>query len=291
MPATALSGILLRVPLHKVSLLLVALGLFAALTVAPAAGAAISGKRAKAFATEIAKLGPRVAGSTVERKAGAMVAAELAEQGYRVRRQAVALPEGGRSLNVVGRSPGPLRVIVVAHLDGVSAGPAANDNASGVAVLLELARALKGERGLLLAAVGAEERADTGSSIHLGSARLARGLAPQIKARVEFALSLDMVGVGARLAVRGIETEANGSSIQLLDAIRSSGRQARYEPDSGVSDHVELTRAGIPATWLQYRFDEACWHQACDTAERLKSWKLRAAGRVALRAVRTALDG
>ena len=33
---------------------------------------------------------------------------------------------------------------------------AANDNASGVAVLMELARALNAQRGLLLAAVGAE---------------------------------------------------------------------------------------------------------------------------------------
>ena len=180
---------------------------------------------------------------------------------------------------------------MVAHLDGVSGTDAANDNASGVAVLVELARALKGQRGLLLAAVGAEERRDTGSSIHLGSARLARSLAPQVKARVRFALSLDMVGVGGRLAVRGIEPGANSSSTQLLDAIRATGRQARYEPDSGVSDHRELMQAGIPATWLQYRFDTACWHQPCDTANRLKTWKLCAAGRVAVRAVRTALQG
>ena len=178
------------------------------------AHAAISGKRAKAFATQIAELGPRVAGSATERAAGQIVADAFAELGYRVRKQAVPLPRGGRSLNVVARSPGPLRIIVVAHLDGVSGTDAANDNASGVAVLMELARALKKQRGLLLAAVGAEERRDTGSSIHLGSARLARALAPQVKARVRFALSLDMVGVGGRLAVRGIEPSANSSSTQ-----------------------------------------------------------------------------
>ncbi|MGI9657333.1 MAG: M28 family peptidase, partial [Gaiellaceae bacterium] len=136
-------------PLHRLTLLVLTLTLFGGLAAAPAAPAAISGKRAKTFATVIAELGPRVAGSAVEREAGSLVATQLQELGYRVRRQAVPLPNGGRSLNVVARSPGPLRVIVVAHLDGVSGTDAANDNASGVAVMVELARALRGERGLL----------------------------------------------------------------------------------------------------------------------------------------------
>lgn len=262
-----------------------------ALVIASDSSAAISGKRAKAFAVEIASLGPRVAGSAAERKAGGRVARALVRLGYRVRKQAVALPDGGRSRNIVARSPGPLHVVIVAHLDGVSAGPAANDNASGVAVMLELARALRGERGLLIAAVGAEERVETGSPVHLGSDRLARALAPSTRARVRLAVSLDMVGVGGRLTVRGIESAPNSSASQLLDAIRSSGGRARYRQDSGVSDHAELTRAGIPAAWLQYRFDAACWHEACDRAARLKTWKLRTAGRVTLRAVRSALAG
>ncbi len=161
------------------------------------ARAAISGKRAKAFAAEIAAFGLRVAGSSAERLVGDVVADAFGELGYRVRKQAVPLPEGGRSRNIIARSSGPLRVIVVAHLDGVGAGPAANDNGSGVAVMLELARALRGERGLLFAAVGAEERVESGSPIHLGSARLARALAASVKKRVRLAVSLDMVGVGA----------------------------------------------------------------------------------------------
>ena len=100
-----------------------------------------------------------------------------------------------------------------------------------------------------------------------------------------------MVGVGARLTARGIEAGPNSSATQLVDAMSARGHRARYEQDSGVSDHAELTRAGIPAAWLQYRFDQACWHRACDTADRLRTWKLRAAGRVALSAARTALNG
>ena len=43
----------------------------------------------------------------------------LDDLGYDVTVQRFPLPEGRSSLNVVGRTPGPLRVIIVAHMDGV----------------------------------------------------------------------------------------------------------------------------------------------------------------------------
>jgi Peptidase family M28 len=51
---------------------------------------------------------------------------------------------------------------VVAHLDGVSAGSAANDNGSGVGALVEVARELGEAPGVLYAALGAEEQVMTG---------------------------------------------------------------------------------------------------------------------------------
>ncbi|MBI4171986.1 MAG: M28 family peptidase, partial [Actinobacteria bacterium] len=74
------------------------------------------------------------------------------------------------------------RVLLVAHLDTVHDGPGASDNGSGVAVLLELARALRGEVGVLLAVTGAEERVETGSRTHLGAVRLLRGLSREGRA-------------------------------------------------------------------------------------------------------------
>ncbi len=257
---------------------------------ASADGARISGKRAKELAIRLAALGPRVAGTESERRAAELIGDDLRALGYRVRRQAVPLPAGGVSRNVVARTKGKLRVIVVAHLDGVSATPAANDNASGVAVLLELARVLQGTRGLLLAAVGAEERVESGSPIHLGSARLAQNLPLKARQGVRVALSLDMVGVGARLVVRGIEPVPNASARLVLDTAAARRTKTFYAQDSGLSDHVELTRAGMPAAWLQYRFDSACWHRPCDTPDRLRPWKLGAAGRLALATVRAALS-
>jgi aminopeptidase YwaD len=237
-------------------------------------------QRAKATVATIAALGPRPAGSATERRAGRLVSARLRALGYRVVTQSFPLPRGGTSQNIVGfTSPRP-RVVIVAHLDGVSAGPAANDNASGVAVLLEVARALRGRPGVLVAALGAEERPQTGSHLHLGSGRLLAGISRAGRQRIRLALSLDMVGVGPTFNVRGIEATPNRSARLALERSRALGLGAWYLPGSQ-SDHAEMSRAGLPAAWIQWRWDP-CWHTACDVASRVEPLKLLAAYRLAL---------
>jgi hypothetical protein len=269
----------------------IALGVAAAvlltLTAAPAEGA-ISGTAAKNWAGRIASLGQRPAGGAHERQAGEMVRTRLIQLGYSTGLQRFYLPNGRRSRNVVGRTPGPTRVIIVAHIDGVWGTPAANDNASGVAVMLEVARELRGVPGVLVAALGAEERHVTGSSLHLGSVRFLHFLSRAERRAVRFAVSLDMVGVGATLHVRGIEASPNRSARLALRRARALGIRATYLRDSGQSDHAEMSRGRLPAAWLQWRWD-ACWHEPCDRIRRLKRGKLRTAGRVALSAARAAL--
>lgn len=239
----------------------------------------VSGRRAKQAVLAIAALGPRPAGSAAERRAGDIVAARFRALGLQITFQSFALPRGGRSRNVVGTTGGPMRVLVVAHLDGVRAGPAANDNGSGIAALLEIARAARDREGLVVAALGAEERVETGSSLHLGSARLVRGLSGAERGRIRFALSLDMVGVGRTLHVRGLEGAPNRSARLALARARALGIRATYLRDTGLSDHAELTRAGVPAAWLQWRTD-GCWHLACDVADRVQGRKIAAAARL-----------
>jgi hypothetical protein len=258
----------------------------AALALVPAAEGrpGFDAGRAHSTVRQIAALGPRPAGSAVERAVGRIVAARLRAAGYRVVVQAVPLPRGGRSLNVVALPRGPVRAVVTAHLDGVSEGPAANDNASGLAVLLELARDTAPRDGVLFAALGAEERAETGSRLHLGAARLLRGFSAAGRRRIGLALNLDMVGVGPRLHVRGIEAAPNRSARAALEAARRLGQRATYLRDPGWSDHAELTRAGVPAAWIQWR-EDACWHRSCDRADRVVPAKLRAAAAVTLAAL------
>jgi len=240
---------------------------------------AFNGHQAKRWAGELAALGPRPAGKKHERQAGAIVRERLLALGYNVETQRFRLPEGGRSRNVVGRTPGPLEVIIVAHMDGMPRTTAANDNASGVGVTLMLAQYLRDEPGILVAALGAEERRNTGAGWHLGSRKLVRSLTSAEKESVRLALSIDMVGVGWALNVRGLEARPNRSARKLLRAADALGISATYLRDTGQSDHDDLTRGGVPAAWIEWRWDP-CWHMPCDRIHRLRPWKLRQAGRV-----------
>jgi aminopeptidase S len=248
-----------------------------------------AGVRAKQTVRALTVLGPRVAGSVTELRAARVVRARFARLGLTAVVQRVRLPRGGFSRNLVFRSRGgPVRAIVVAHLDGVSAGPAANDNGSGVGALVEVARELGKTPGVLFAALGAEEQVMTGSSLHLGSARLLRSLTRAERRGVRVALSLDMVGYGPELNVRGIELRGpNRSARAALAAARAIGIRATYLPDRGLSDHEELTRGGVPAAWIEWRWDP-CWHSACDRVGRLDTTKLSAVIRLTAHAVRAA---
>jgi len=179
--------------------------------------AAIPGLEAKEWAAKIARLGERPAGGLNERRAAEIVRRRLATLGYSVNVQRFTLPNGRTSRNVVGRTAGPVRVIIVAHMDGVHGTQAANDNASGVGVMLTVARFLAGEDGVLVAAMGAEERMVTGSSWHLGSRRLTSGFSAAQKAGVRLALSIDMVGFGPTLNIRGLEANANRLARLLIE--------------------------------------------------------------------------
>ena len=126
------------------------------------------------------------------------IAAHLAEAGARVTAQAYAVEGAGHYRNVIGWF-GPAsgdRVIVGAHYDAAGPFPGADDNASGVAGLLELASMLGGNRTLTarvdLVAFTLEEPPyyDTewmGSVLHAASLR-GDGVA------VRAMLALEMIG-------------------------------------------------------------------------------------------------
>jgi Zn-dependent M28 family amino/carboxypeptidase len=97
-----------------------------------------------------------------------LCADRLTELGYTVERY-----DFGDGVNVIGRLPGTTRpdevVIVSAHYDSIPNSNGADDNASGVAAVLETARLLAGEkhaRTLLMACWDQEEPAVYGSYVY-----------------------------------------------------------------------------------------------------------------------------
>ncbi|HWA26603.1 MAG TPA: M28 family peptidase [Lacunisphaera sp.] len=130
-------------------------------------------------------------------KALAYIEAKLREAGGRVERQAFPTSSGTFE-NVVahfGPETGP-RYVVGAHFDSCGPQPGADDNASGVAGLLELAALLGKETALPahfeLVAYNLEEPPFFAGP-HMGSAVHARRL-KEAKADVALMLSLEMIG-------------------------------------------------------------------------------------------------
>lgn len=143
--------------------------------------------------------------------------------------------------NVIARAPGAAtcRILVGAHFDTVPGAPGANDNASGTANTLELARAFAvsgPDARLCFAFFGAEE-----SGLH-GSRALAARLrdAGQLP---RYMVNLDVTGIGQRVEVIG-DTPAAALAIELARAAGLDAVRSQLPPNSG-SDHMSFADVGV----------------------------------------------
>ncbi len=195
-------------------------------------------------------------------------------------------------------------VVVGAHWDHLGTGgdaslapeqvgrvhPGADDNASGVAALLEIARALAEEgparRTVLFVAFAAEEAGV------LGSAQLVKAPPPRCPVeRMQLMVNLDMVGrprgkvyvdgadtaKGLRALVKGLAEERPRIPLRL--AFGGDG----YGP----SDHSSFYAKGVPVLSL-FTGAHADYHRPSDTADKIDPVGLVAVARLAARAVREA---
>jgi Zn-dependent M28 family amino/carboxypeptidase len=190
-------------------------------------------------------------------------------------------------------------IIIGAHYDTARGSPGANDNGSGVAAMLALARAFanqRSSRSLRFVAFTNEERpflrtARMGSRVY---ARQCRGRAENIIGM----LSLETIGYcaqepgsqwlsffGALYPSRGdfIVFVANPSSKELLkNATQSFGRQAHtpwqtatlpsFSPGAKSSDHWSFWKEGYPALMVTdtapFRYPH--YHKPSDTPDKLR---------------------
>ncbi len=209
-------------------------------------------------------IGPREATSRNYAEAADWVERRFEGLGYRVRRSRVTVPAGnswgtpvrrGTSSNVIAERPGFDRrarhVVIGAHLDTVPVAPGAEDNASGVAVMLELARLAAAEPPSVpvqFIAFAAEEPRGPGDALHhFGSRQLVAELPSAERRAITAMVSLDRVGVRADYVpvCRG-----GSEGTRLRAAIRSAGRDIDISTracENRTSDHWSYEKASIPA--------------------------------------------
>ena len=240
------------------------------------------------------RIGPRHATSPAYRRAAAWVATDLRSHGLDVRRQSLAVPGGnswgvpvapGTSINVIATPPGfdarDPHLVVGAHLDTVPQAPGAEDNASGIGVLLATAEAIVGRRTRLpvvLVAFGAEEpRGSTDADHHYGSRAYVASLGPAQRRAVRGMISLDRVGVGSVVPVGA----ADGQPTELVRAAERAGVPVAPETGQRSSDHWSFVRAGLPGLRVGST-PYAAYHSAADLPGVVERAQLRRSGRLVL---------
>ena len=213
----------------------------------------------------------------------------------------VSIRESGEVMgqNVLGVLPGrdprlSHEVLILgAHYDHIGLDPngdlyaGANDNASGVAVLLEIARiwhqaGYRPDRTVLFAAWDGEEQGLLGSSYYVQHPM--RPLTDTVGM-----IQLDMVGLASNgvLVVNGSSGPADGYCLdcQLLASAELLDLSTRQVPGAGQSDHDSFLRAGVPADLIIWDNAQVpYYHTSEDTWVTLQPERLRQAAIVAAHA-------
>ncbi|TET53109.1 MAG: Zn-dependent exopeptidase M28 [Actinobacteria bacterium] len=228
-------------------------------------------------------IGVRKAGSRNEHRATEYIKRRLKNIGYRVGKQKFKVGKA-RSYNVYARKLGRVKtrkIVIGAHYDSKSPSPGANDNASGVATLLELARLYKSKTPkytILFVFFGAEEKVGKNSNNHhLGSRYFVKRLSSLSRKRTVGMISVDMVGYGRKFHVRSMRR----GTMKLVNKLLRFGRRNKYrisflkDPGrTGWSDHEAFELVGIPAAWIEWRNDPT-YHSKRDRYSHLQWSRIR----------------
>jgi len=251
---------------------------------------AFDGLRAYADVQTQVAFGPRIPGTEGHDKIRAWIDDELLKAGWQVEVQA-SEALGHTIYNIVARRSGePPQIIVGAHYDSRmfadnDPDPAqhtnyvagANDGASGVAVLLELARSLPQDTvPLWLVFFDAEDNGRIeGWDWILGSREFVKNNPVQPRA----AIIVDMIG-DADLNIYRERNSNPALTDELWEVAKGLGYESKFIPEykhSMLDDHTPFLEAGIPAVDI-IDFDYPYWHTVQDTPDKVSAESLQAVG-------------
>ncbi len=188
--------------------------------------------------------------------------------------------------NVVGvrpssKNPANAPVIIIGgHYDSVPAGPGANDNASGTAVTLELARVLQNQYPQFefrFIGFGGEEIGLVGSGEYV------KGLSADERKRVLAMINIDMVTVGSQLYIGGTP-DLTKLAFGAASEVGAGNVQGLPSDLNGASDHASFAQAGIPVLFLN-RENDPNYHRAGDTTDKVLPDRLEQIGNIVIKVI------
>ena len=253
------------------------------------------GEQAMAHANAQCAIGPRPAGSEALLETRAYVEKTLKSAGWQVVRQDEQF-QGVPIHNVIGLKGEGVPRMVGAHYDTRPAADrdptnpeepiiGGNDGASGVAVLLELARVLEVPQGrqVQLAFFDAEDRGRiNGWPFSVGARFVAEGLDQLPIERPEAMVVVDMIGDADQQIFReGNSDQTLNDTIFGIAETLGFAEKGFYNRGKHViiDDHLPFLEQGIPAADL-IDFDYPYWHTTQDTCDKLGIDSLFRVGRV-----------
>jgi Zn-dependent M28 family amino/carboxypeptidase len=248
--------------------------------------------------------GPRPPGVTAHEKTKDYLASELKKYANSVVLQNFTHKSGERILNLTNIIAifGPnvdKKVILAAHWDTRPFAdrdsdpkkrsqpiPGANDGASGVAVLLELARAFRSETPpikIIMVLFDGEDYGKNSGEMFLGSRHFARKIRPEWIP--EYGILLDMIG-DKDLDIYIEQNSINAAPDvvrkvwNLADDLKLKGfyRKVGY---SITDDHIELINVGIECIDI-IDFNYPYWHTLEDTPDKCSPQSLETIGKLLL---------
>ena len=238
------------------------------------------------------KIGVRVRATKGERKGAKYIASQFEELGYDVTMQKFSV-DGATSRNVRARWPGLTKrpFVIGGHMDSVAGSPGANDNASGIGVVLEMARIFAGKEQSSLVefvAFGSEEYGTDGSH-HVGSQTFVDRLGQKGRKRSPGMISVDMIADGKPLIIgtAGIGPEVVAKTV-FRKIKKNTLIKVEYRTTCDCSDNGPFEQAGIPGAFL-WSGTEPDYHSPSDKVVNLNPDHLRRTGR-AVRAFLEILD-
>ncbi|MFN2286307.1 MAG: M28 family peptidase [Anaerolineae bacterium] len=279
-----------------VTLVLSALLLAACNTPTPSGPATFTGELAYPWVTRQCDLGYRITGTEANRQAGDMIIEELRAQGWDVQEQTFTYMNTP-ARNILAwkgeAADGSDAILIGAHYDTRRSADeedpsqpvmGANDGASGVAVLLELARSLAWDtedRRIYLAFFDAEDngRLDGWDWI-VGSTYMAEHWGEAGESPLEAMILVDMIG-DADQQVYYERNSDPGLSQALWNIAGQLGYSERIIPEyrySMLDDHIPFARMGVRAVDM-IDFDYPYWHTTQDTPDKVSAESLEAIGR------------
>jgi glutaminyl-peptide cyclotransferase len=285
-------------------LLLIAIALGASPSLAAERG--FDAERAYRDLVRQCEFGPRVPGTQSHVECALWLAQSLYECAGQVSIQAFVITADERPLHLTNliatfNPSGAGHVLLCAHWDSrpqadrdpdpanrTSPVPGANDGASGAAVLLEIARALKAnplKQRVTIVLFDGEDYGPTTDRMFLGSRFFADSFAGPA---VSWAVLLDMVG-DRELRIP-IERVSQQSTPNIVDRVWNAAERVgatafvREAGQSVMDDHVFLLRKGIPCIDV-IDFDYRYWHTTADTPDKCSADSLGQVGRAILAAL------